>query len=138
MYSYLHYNTILYIILLVISFIINVLYSYMCVILQYSWLLCYKTISQFYLHIHPLLYQDIPTVIPTSIPTHHHYCVIKLVSSIFFVISLILLRSSNEQGRARRVHCITLAVFYVARQYSHVTSPSKYPPPISVSVHCCM
>ena len=62
---------------------------------------------------------------------HHHHRVIKLVSSIssthFFSISLKLLRSSNEQGRARRVHCIMCAVFSVARSHSHVTSPSKYP-----------
>ena len=38
-----------------------------------------------------------------------------------------LLRSSNEQGRARRVHCIMCALFSIARPHSHVVSPSKYP-----------
>ena len=37
-----------------------------------------------------------------------------------------LLRSSNEQGRASRVHCIMSAVCSVARPHSHVLSPSKY------------
>ena len=44
----------------------------------------------------------------------------------FFAISLRLFRSSNEQGRARRVHYIICAVFSVTRPHSHVTSPSKY------------
>ena len=48
-------------------------------------------------------------------------------STHFFAISLKLLRSSNEQGSARRVHCIMCAVFSVARPHSHVASPSKYP-----------
>ena len=33
-------------------------------------------------------------------------------------------RSSNEQGCARRVHCIMCAVFSVARPHSQVVSPS--------------
>ena len=56
----------------------------------------------------------------------HQTCVFHL-SSHFFAISLKLLRSSNEQGSARRVHCIMCAVFSVARPHSHVASPSKYP-----------
>ena len=55
----------------------------------------------------------------------HHQRVIKLVFSIFPRISL-LLRSSNEQGCARRVHCIMCAVFSVARPHSQVVSPSLY------------
>ena len=42
----------------------------------------------------------------------------------FFAVSLNLLRSSNEQGCARRVHCIMCAVFSVARPHSKVVSPS--------------
>ena len=42
----------------------------------------------------------------------------------FFAVSLNLLRSSNEQGCARRVHCIMCAVFSVARPHSQVVSPS--------------
>ena len=53
-------------------------------------------------------------------------CVFHL-STHFFTISLKLLRSSNEQGSSRRVHCIMCAVFSVARPHSHVASPSKYP-----------
>ena len=49
----------------------------------------------------------------------------------FFAILLKLLRSSNKQGRARRVHCIIYAVCSVARPHSHVAFPSKYP-------HFCM
>ena len=46
------------------------------------------------------------------------------VSTHFFAVSLNLLRSSNEQGCARRVHCIMSAVFSVARPHSRVVSPS--------------
>ena len=58
-----------------------------------------------------------------------HHRVIKLsnLSTHFFTILLKLLRSSNEQGCARRVHCIMCAVFSVARPHSNVVSPSKYP-----------
>ena len=38
-----------------------------------------------------------------------------------------MIRSSNEQGSARRVHCIMCAVFSDARPHSHGASPSKYP-----------
>ena len=59
---------------------------------------------------------------------HHHLRVIKLVfshlSTHFFAVSLNLLRSSNEQSCARRVHCIMCAVFSVARPHSQVVSPS--------------
>ena len=56
----------------------------------------------------------------------HQACVFH-ISTHCFAISLALLRSSNEQGSARRVHCIMCAVFSVARRHSQVTSPSKYP-----------
>ena len=56
----------------------------------------------------------------------HQTCVLHL-STHLFAISLKLLRSSNEQGSARRVHCIMCAVFSVAIPHSHVASPSKYP-----------
>ena len=56
----------------------------------------------------------------------HQTCVFHL-STHFFAVSLKLLMSSNEQGRARRVHCIMCAVVYVAILHSHVASPSKYP-----------
>ena len=46
------------------------------------------------------------------------------MSTHFFAVSLNLLRSSNEQGCARRVHCIMCAVFSVTRPYSQVVSPS--------------
>ena len=46
------------------------------------------------------------------------------LSTHFFAVSLNLLRSSNEQGCARRVHCIMSAVFSVARPHSQVVSPS--------------
>ena len=46
------------------------------------------------------------------------------LSTHFFAVSLNLLRSSNEQGCARRVHCIMCAVFSVARPHSQVVSPS--------------
>ena len=48
------------------------------------------------------------------------------ISTHFFAVSLNLLRSSNEQGCARRVHCIMCAVFSVARPHSQVVSPSSY------------
>ena len=51
----------------------------------------------------------------------------KSLSTHFSAISLKLLRSSNGQSSARRVHCIMCAVFSVARPHSHVASPSKYP-----------
>ena len=44
----------------------------------------------------------------------------------FFVVSLNLLMSFNEQGCASRVYCIMCAVFSVARPHSQVVSPSKY------------
>ena len=54
--------------------------------------------------------------------------VIKLsvfhLSTHFFAVSLNLLRSSNEQGCARSVHCIMCAVFSVAKLHSQVVSPS--------------
>ena len=40
------------------------------------------------------------------------------LSTHFFAVSLNLLRSSNEQGCASRVHCIMCAVFSVARPHS--------------------
>ena len=46
------------------------------------------------------------------------------LSTHFFAVSLNLLRSSNEQGCARRVHCIMCAVFSVASPHSQVVSPS--------------
>ena len=46
------------------------------------------------------------------------------LSTHFFAVSLNLLRSSNEQGCSRRVHCIMCAVFSVARPHSQVVSPS--------------
>ena len=42
------------------------------------------------------------------------------LSTHFFAVSLNLLRSSNEQGCSRRVHCIMCAVFSVARPHSQV------------------
>ena len=56
----------------------------------------------------------------------HQTCVFHL-STHFFAISLKLLRSSNEQGSVRRVHCIMCVVFTVSRPHSHVASPLKYP-----------
>ena len=56
---------------------------------------------------------------------HHHHRHIKLVSHIS--ISLKLLRSLNEHGRAGMVHCIMCAVFSVAMPHLHVASPSEYP-----------
>ena len=56
----------------------------------------------------------------------HQTCVFHF-SRHFFAISLKPLRSSNEQGRSRRVHLIMCSVFSVARPHSHVASPSKYP-----------
>ena len=53
----------------------------------------------------------------------HQTCVFHLYTH-FFAISLKLLRSSNEQGRASKVHCIMCAIFYVARPHSHVVYPS--------------
>ena len=47
----------------------------------------------------------------------HQTCVFHL-STHFFAISLKLLRLSNEQGLARRVHCIMDAVFSVSRPHS--------------------
>ena len=46
------------------------------------------------------------------------------LSTHFCAVSLNLLRSSNEQGCARRVHCIMCAMFSVARPHSQVVSPS--------------
>ena len=46
------------------------------------------------------------------------------LSTHFFAVSLNLLRSFNEQGCAKRVHCIMCAVFSVARPHSQVVSPS--------------
>ena len=56
----------------------------------------------------------------------HQTCVFRLSTHVF-AISLKLLRSSNEQGSAKRVHCIMCTVLSVARPHSHVASPSKYP-----------
>ena len=53
----------------------------------------------------------------------HQTSVVHL-STHFFAVSLNLLRSSNEQGCSRRVHCIMCAVFSVARPHSQVVSPS--------------
>ena len=64
-------------------------------------------------------------LILTSSSVCHQTCVFHL-SMHLFAISLKLLRSSNEQGSARRVHCIMCAVFSAARPHSHVASPSKY------------
>ena len=46
------------------------------------------------------------------------------LSTQLFVVSLNLLRSSDEQGCARMVHCIMCAVFSVARVHSQVVPPS--------------
>ena len=59
----------------------------------------------------------------TSSSSCHQTSVFHL-STHFFAVSLNLLRSSNEQGCARRVHCIMCAVFSVARPHSQVVSPS--------------
>ena len=48
------------------------------------------------------------------------------LSTHFFAVSLNLLRSSNEHGCSRRVHCIMYVVFSVARPHSQVVSPSWY------------
>ena len=61
----------------------------------------------------------------SSSSLYHQTCVFHL-SRHFFAILLKRLRSSNEQGRARRVHCI-MCVFSVAILHSDVASPSKYP-----------
>ena len=47
------------------------------------------------------------------------------LSTHFFAVSLNLLRSSNEQGCSRRVHCIMCAVFSVARPHSQVLLLNK-------------
>ena len=62
----------------------------------------------------------------TSSSSCHQTCVFHL-STHFFASSLKQLRSSNEQGRARRVHYIMCTAFSDARPHSHVPSPSKYP-----------
>ena len=67
-----------------------------------------------------------PILLSLSSSSCHQTSVFHL-STHFFAISFKLLRSSNEHGRARRVHCILCAVFSVAKPHSHVTSPSKYP-----------
>ena len=78
------------------------------------------------------IYQDINVCIArlfelqSSSSSCHQTCVFHL-STQFFAISLKLFRSSNEQGSARRVHCIMCEVFSVAWPHSHVASPSKYP-----------
>ena len=59
----------------------------------------------------------------TSSSSCHQTSVFHL-STHFFAVSLNLLRSSNEQGCTRRVHCIMCAVFSVARPHSQVVSPS--------------
>ena len=61
----------------------------------------------------------------TSSSSCHQTSVFHL-SRHFFAVSLNLLGSSNEQGCARRVHCIMYAVFSVARPHSQVVSPSQY------------
>ena len=60
---------------------------------------------------------------PSSSSSCHQTSVFHL-STHFFAVSLNLLRSSNEQGCSRRVHCIMCAVFSVARPHSQVVSPS--------------
>ena len=68
---------------------------------------------------------NVISIILISSSSCHQTCVFHL-STHFFAISLKLLRSSSEHGRARRVHFIMCVVFSVARPHSHVTSPSKY------------
>ena len=58
------------------------------------------------------------------------------LSTHFFAVSLNLLKSSNEQCCARRVHCIMCAVFSVARPPSQVDLLRSTV--ISVSVPCYM
>ena len=62
-------------------------------------------------------------MIQSSSSSCHQTSVFHL-STHFFAVSLNLLRSYNEQGCARMVHCIKCAVFFVARPHSHVVSPS--------------
>ena len=60
----------------------------------------------------------------TSSSSSCHQTSVFHLSTHFFAVSLNLLRSSNEQGCSRRVHCIMCAVFSVARPHSQVVSPS--------------
>ena len=53
-----------------------------------------------------------------------HQASVFHLSTHFFAVSLNLLRSSNEQGWSRMVHCFMCAVFSVARPHSQVVSPS--------------
>ena len=86
-------------------------------------------------HTHNIGYHDNLTDRPrttTGLQTPHkhtsssscHQTSVFHLSTHFFAVSLNLLRSSNEQGCARRVHCIMCAVFSVARPHSQVVSPS--------------
>ena len=61
---------------------------------------------------------------PQSSSSSCHQTSVFHLSMHFFAVSLNLLRSSNEQGCSRRVHCIMCAVFSVARPHSQVVSPS--------------
>ena len=68
--------------------------------------------------------QELHTCISSS--SCHQICIFHL-SMRLISISLKRLISSNEQGRARRVHCIMDAVFSLARLHSHMVSSLKCP-----------
>ena len=67
---------------------------------------------------------SVKDVLVRSSSSSCHQTSVFHLSTHFFAASLNLLRSSNEQGCARRVHCIMCAVFSVARAHSQVVSPS--------------
>ena len=69
---------------------------------------------------------DLTEVVGLLLPSSCHQISVFHLSTHFFAILLNLLRSSNEQGCARRVHCIMCAVFSVARPHLQVVSPSYY------------
>ena len=71
-----------------------------------------------------MIYYDFYIMISSSSSSSCHQTSVFHLSTHFFAVSLNLLRSSNEQGCSRRVHCIMCAVFSVARPHSQVVSPS--------------
>ena len=77
-------------------------------------------------YIQPYLHKDFAWTKQSHTSSSCRQTSVFHLSTHFFTVSLNLLRSSNEQGCARRVYCIMCAVFYVARPHSQVVSLSLF------------
>ena len=94
-----------------------------------------STHSSIYIHLLSLGIKPQETI-KSSSSSSHQTSVFHLFTH-FFAVSLNLLRSSNEQGCARRVHCIMGAVFSVAQ--TALRSPISFvvPPSLSLFLDTC-